>query len=323
MLLQILVLEGLLSTYHSSKQGAGSSSGSSKHPHREPWQAGEAAAVAAGPDRVWPSLATDLPPVAGPPAHRRTRSSNTQLPPLDEHAVLADPPALPHTLQQQQQQGAPLAAEAGHRAASIPGLVLASAAAAGDASSAVSGESSSSSGFLSRRSSSDSSGGGLVCEPSSFGVCADPAGESTACHFELFGRYREWQQSGCKLVDMLTTLYALLSEHESLKQLDSYSTSSWCRFTHSLRNFLQNTTCQHTLLLCCAGAVHLVTPAIPDKLARLKQRLPSRVTAESVAAAAAARRSSAEAAAAAGGAVATAEAPAAGGPLVAKQACDG
>jgi hypothetical protein len=36
------------------------------------------------------------------------------------------------------------------------------------------------------------------------------------------------------------------------------------------------------------GAVHLVTPAIPDKLARLRQRLPSRLTADSVAAAAAA-----------------------------------
>lgn len=36
------------------------------------------------------------------------------------------------------------------------------------------------------------------------------------------------------------------------------------------------------------GAVHLVTPAIPDKLARLRQRLPSRLTADSVAAVAAA-----------------------------------
>lgn len=42
------------------------------------------------------------------------------------------------------------------------------------------------------------------------------------------------------------------------------------------------------LHVLAAGAVHLVNPAIPDKLARLKQRLPSRLTAESVAAAAAA-----------------------------------
>lgn len=35
----------------------------------------------------------------------------------------------------------------------------------------------------------------------------------------------------------------------------------------------------------CAGAVHLLAPAIPDKLARLKQRLPSRLTSDTAAAA--------------------------------------
>jgi len=38
----------------------------------------------------------------------------------------------------------------------------------------------------------------------------------------------------------------------------------------------------------CAGAVHLLAPAIPDKLARLKQRLPSRLTSDTAAAAVAA-----------------------------------
>lgn len=47
-----------------------------------------------------------------------------------------------------------------------------------------------------------------------------------------------------------------------------------------------------------AGAVHLVTPAIPDKLARLKQRLPSRLTADNAAAAVAPAQGSNESSAA-------------------------
>lgn len=47
-----------------------------------------------------------------------------------------------------------------------------------------------------------------------------------------------------------------------------------------------------------AGAVHLVTQAIPDKLARLKHRLPSCLTADNAAAAVAAAQGSNEGSAA-------------------------
>lgn len=108
---------------------------------------------------------------ADPPVHRRTRSSNTQLPPLDEHAVLSDPGLLPSVVQ------APCTLPAATR----PGAdVFGGLQHLGSDMWGWGG-----SGHQSRRSSradsegssgADSSAGGLVCEPSTFGVCADPAG---------------------------------------------------------------------------------------------------------------------------------------------------
>jgi hypothetical protein len=129
-------------------------------------------------------------------------------------------------------------------------------------------------GYHSRRSSradseissgADSTAGGLVCEPSSFGVCADPAGE--LCFLPL--------TMSCKL-RRAKRFVASLRGLAGMVKAGSTHRTTW----------------QQRRVLCyAAGAVHLVTPAIPDKLARLKQRLPSRLTAD-VAAAAVARCSS-------------------------------
>ena len=129
-------------------------------------------AAESGSDRTWPDL-----PAAGP-AHRRTRSSNTQMPSLDEHAVLQEPglPALTP----------PPAAAAAAAGAQV--LTLGAGVAADGVGLQRVG-SGGWNGILSRRSSradseassgGDSTAGGLVCEPSSFGVCADPAGENDA-----------------------------------------------------------------------------------------------------------------------------------------------
>jgi hypothetical protein len=111
--------------------------------------------------------------------HRRTRSSNTQLPPLDEHTVLVQSSIAGPT--QAGSFGAPFG---------MPQIQAAAATAAGDGLGLLSSdiEGLAATGHISRRSSradsdissvsgADSTSGALVCEPSSFRVCADPAGE--------------------------------------------------------------------------------------------------------------------------------------------------
>jgi len=144
------------------------SSSSSTHQPPAVWQQGPAAAGA--PDRAWPSL-TDLPATAS--VHRRTRSSNTQLPPLEEHAVLTEPGLSRHAMQGLQ----PAAAAAGAAAVDALGAQCLGA----DSSAACSALTSRRSSRADREASSstDSTAGGLACEPSSFGVCADPAGKCT------------------------------------------------------------------------------------------------------------------------------------------------
>lgn len=168
---QILVLDGPPVALPPTAAGGNSGSGGSVSAGAmQAGPGGSGAGAAAGFDRSWPNL-TDLPPAGS--VHRRTRSSNTQLPPLDEHAVLSEPASLILPLP-------PTGA----------GVVLPPCGGVGlEASASASGGSS---GFTSRRSSRADSeasslsvgsvgdgaagGGGLVCEPSSFGVCGDPAG---------------------------------------------------------------------------------------------------------------------------------------------------
>lgn len=154
-----------------------------------------------------------------PPVHRRTRSSNTQLPPLDKHAVLSDPGLLPSVVQLP-------AAQAGAQVLTLP----AATRPGGDVFGGLQHHGSDAwglggSGQHSRRSSradsegssgADSSAGGLVCEPSTFGVCADPAGgfccavlQFPLCHIaapislRIFftichaGRHRQFQYIAC------------------------------------------------------------------------------------------------------------------------------
>lgn len=153
-----------------------------------PWQlgssrmttAGAAAAAGAsvpgvpggGPDRAtsWPNL-SDLPAAA---VHRRTRSSNTQLPPLDEHAVLAQPD-LTLGLQPAAYSAATIAAAAA--AVTAPAGWAESDSICAGSSVLTSRRSSRADSEASSTADSTTGGGGLVCEPSSFGVCADPAGK--------------------------------------------------------------------------------------------------------------------------------------------------
>jgi hypothetical protein len=137
--------------------------------------AAAAAAAAGGSEHHWPG-----PPDAPAPGatHKRTRSSNTQLPSLDEHTVLSEP-GWAGNLQ-------PATTAAGAQVLTLPTADALSLQAMGSGGLP---------GYHSRRSSradseissgADSAAGGLVCEPSSFGVCADPAGEflvsRSPCH---------------------------------------------------------------------------------------------------------------------------------------------
>jgi hypothetical protein len=178
---QILVLDGPNpgATTYNLKQAASANSSStnsnSSSQHTGLRQQGAAAAtsvVAPPPAAAAAGTGTSL------VGHRRTRSSNTQLPPLDEHAVLAPPSMAGPT--QAGLCGAPF---------SMP-QIQSAAAAAGDGVGLMSSDMEGlvGAGHIRRRSSradsdissisgADSTSGALVCEPSSFGVCADPAGE--------------------------------------------------------------------------------------------------------------------------------------------------
>lgn len=190
--MQILILEGPPVAVSSGKQGTGNSCSSQHTAH---WQAGSPASTAAaagggsGSEHHWPGPVD--PPSAGA-AHRRTRSSNTQLPPLEEHTVLSEP-GLAGALQ-------PTTTAAGAQVLTLP---------AAEALGLQSMGSDGLTGYHSRRSSradsdissgADSTAGGLVCEPSSFGVCADPAGETQAhdlaAHTCRFCRALCWQHHG-------------------------------------------------------------------------------------------------------------------------------